>query len=106
MWVCVYMVLSACVYVYICIADCSMVLGVYVCLCVYIHVDIGGDRMTTGKAPSFLCMAHLGYRYKEPGPSPSPESSMAPTASIPAQIPGPAPRPTLCWVSTRAHRHQ
>lgn len=65
------------------------------CLCVYIHVDIEGDRMTAGKAPSFFCMVHLGYRYKEPGPSPSPESSMAPIDSIPAQIPGPEPYPVL-----------
>lgn len=49
--------------------------------------------MTAGKAPSFLCMAHLGYRYKGPGPSPTPEPSMAPTDSIPAQIPGPEPGP-------------
>lgn len=98
--------ISACVYMYICIADCFMVLGMYVCLCVYMHVDIGGDGMTAGKAPSFLCTAHLGYRYKGSGPPPTPEPSMTPTDSIPAQIPGPEPRPTLCWVPTRAHRHQ
>ena len=78
--------------------------GVHMCLCVSIHVCTGGDGRTTGKSPPFLCMALLGYRHKGPGPSPTPESSMAPTGSTPAHISGPEARPTCAGSSPRAHR--